>query len=362
MEGDLTIMVRNEDNMEAALRIIDVNVNRCAEGLRVIEEVARFILEDEELVRGIKSLRHDVRKGTVYFTDSLSTFRDVENDPGSSFSSTAELSRSGIYDITKSNFSRVAEALRVIEEFGKLINTDGAEYYKSLRFRVYQLERNFLGEIDTSVHLPDCPFLYAILDRSFVPEERLENVVDQLLEGGAQMIQYRAKGITRAEAEIDLFRLLGRASEYGVPVIVNDDPSLAAEVGAHGVHLGKDDTPVERAREILGETRIIGVTVHSFEELVEVNEARVDYLAVGAIFHSETKPEVATLGVKELSRYVEHAKKPVVAIGGINRENLQAVLDSGVCGVAAISAILTGDVKKNCMDFRKIIDKAGKIE
>ena len=213
-------MTGDEDSMETVLRIIDVNTNRCAEGLRVIEEVARFILEDEELVKRIKSLRHDVRSGTRYFTDNPSSFRDVENDPGSSFSTVAELSRSGIYDITRSNFSRVAEALRVIEEFGKLINSNGAEYYKNLRFRVYQLEKVFLGEVDTSVHLPACPFLYAILDRSYVSSEKLEDVVYQLLEGGAQMIQYRAKGISRAEAEIDLFRLLGRASEYGVPVIV----------------------------------------------------------------------------------------------------------------------------------------------
>ena len=102
--------------------------------------------------------------------------------------------------------------------------------------------------------------------------------------------------------------------------------------------------------------------MHSFEELIKSNEKSINYLAVGAIFHSKTKPDVELIGLEGLSRYVEQAKKPVVAIGGINRKNLKGVLDCGVCGVAAISAILSGDVKKNCKDFRKIIDKVGKKE
>ncbi len=351
-----------EEAKRTALRIIDANANRCAEGLRVIEEIARFVLEDEDLVRMFKDLRHRVREGALAFSKNLSVFRDVENDPGSGFSTESELSRTGIYQIARSNFSRVAEGLRVIEEFGKLLDSDGVEFFKNLRFKLYRLEQSFFGEVDASFRLPSCPFLYVIIDRAIVKPNELEGVVEELITGGVDMIQYRAKGIARAEMEVDLYRILSRTSEHSIPVVVNDDPSIAAEVGAQGVHLGAEDPPVSEARSILGETRIIGVTVHSDDEFNRAISAGIDYISVGAVFPSPTKPEVRTLGVDKLKEFAAASTKPIVAIGGISRENLDRVLSAGVCGVAVISAVLKGNVLENCIALRKVIDKYGKME
>lgn len=351
-----------EGTKRTALRIIDANANRCSEGLRVLEEIVRFVLEDEELVREFKELRHRVREAARAFSENLSLFRDIERDPGRNFSTKSELSRSGLYEVARSNFSRVAEGLRVIEEFGKLIDKRGAEFFKDLRFTLYRLEQTFFKEADTSIRLPDCPFLYSIIDRSIVGPGDLERVVDELIRGKVDMIQYRAKGVSRVEMEVDLLRIISRASEDSIPVIVNDDPSVAAETGAHGVHLGAEDPPVSEARSLLGSAKIIGVSVHSDDEFSKALSDDVDYVSIGAVFPSPTKPEVEAIGIDKLKEYAEASNKPVVAIGGINRENLEDILSAGVCGVAVISALLRGDVRKNCTALRKIIDKYRKMK
>ena len=176
------------------------------------------------------------------------------------------------------------------------------------------------------------------------------------------MIQYRAKGVSRAEMEVDLYRILSRTSEASIPVIVNDYPSIAAEVGAQGVHLGAEDPPVSEARTILGENRIIGVTVHSEEEFGAAMEGDADYISIGAVFPSPTKPGVGAVGLRNLKTYVERSSKPVVAIGGIGVDNVVEVLSTGVCGIAVISAVFRGNVGENCRALRNLVDSYSKME
>jgi thiamine-phosphate pyrophosphorylase len=348
----------DERQRKIVLRILDANVNRCAEGLRVIEEVARFDLSDRSLQRRLKGIRHAVRHGMDCFTGQPFRARDSETDIGRDSSSQSEMRRGSLESVLRANFARSEEALRVIEEFGKLLDETAASGFKGLRFELYGLEREFFGPDVTGARMPSSPFIYAILDRDLIEESNLDRTVMALVEGGVGLIQYRAKGWKRDDQRRDLVGVLAVAESRSVPVIVNDDPGLAAEVGAHGVHLGEDDPPPAEARALLGPSAIIGATVHSLDEFERLSLEVVDYVSVGALFASRTKPEVPAIGLSLLRLIRERAPDAcVVAIGGITKDNVESVLDTGIDGIAIARALLTGNTKKNCFTFRKIIDR-----
>ncbi len=207
------------------------------------------------------------------------------------------------------------------------------------------------------IDFPESPFLYAVLDRSVVSAECLEEVSGELVRGGAGMIQYRAKGIPREGMLDDIMVIRKSSSDSGVPVIVNDDPSLAAESGAEGVHLGKDDPEPCQAREVLGEGAIIGVTIHSMEELSQAGLELVDYVSVGSVFASPTKENVDVVGTDFIKEVRKRVDLPLIAIGGIKPENVESVLEAGADGFAVISALYSGELSRNLFTFREIVAK-----
>ncbi len=346
----------DENEMAIVLRIIDANVNRCAEGLRVVEEGARLGSCDRGLQERLKRIRHGVRREAEALPGRAVKYRDSDGDVGRGSGSASEMLRGSLEEVARANFARAEEALRVLEEYGKLVDTEASAAFKRYRFELYAVERNFLSKGGGGVGLPPSPFIYAILDRSVVSDEDYGETIRALIEGGADIIQYRAKERSPEERRRDLVVLLSAAGPAGVPVVVNDDPELAAEVGAQGVHLGAGDPSPEEARDLLGSDAIIGVTVHSAGELRGIDISLVDYVAVGSIFPSPTKPDVRPVGMEligEASRLGEGTT--VVAIGGIDAGNIEAVFDAGADGAAMISAILSGDVSKNCFTFKEIV-------
>jgi thiamine-phosphate pyrophosphorylase len=156
----------------------------------------------------------------------------------------------------------------------------------------------------------------------------------------------------------ELERIMDVARPSGISVIVNDDPSLARETGAHGVHLGRHDPPPDRARALLGPEAIIGASIHSIPELDDLTLETVDYIAVGSVFESPTKPEVPVCGL-DLLRSVRKrvGGLPIIAIGGIDAGNADSVFDAGADGIALVKALLEGDILKNCFTFQQIIDR-----
>lgn len=352
-----------EREQRAVLRILDANANRCSEGLRVVEEIARFAAGSETLQKKFKEIRHSVRACMDLFTGEPTKYRDSADDVGSKLSTDTESYRGSLEGVARANFARAEEALRVMEEFGKLLRPDAAKRIKALRFELYSLESRFFEAGDEQIPLPPTPFLYAILDRSLISRPHVRTAAGYLAEGGAEMIQYRAKGIGPDERRQDLLEILAAAQHSGIPVIVNDDPVLAAETGADGVHLGAEDPPPDEARALLGPGRIIGLTVHSIDEALSAPLTLIDYIAYGAVFESPTKPEVRPVHVEGFARLRGKVQIPVVAIGGITHENVEAVLDAGADGIAVVTSLLEGDIRKNCFTFRQIIDRRkGELE
>jgi thiamine-phosphate pyrophosphorylase len=350
------MMSSNDQDHSTIKRILDANANRCAEGLRVIEEIARFSMRNERLTAQLKDMRHAVRRAVESLVGCMLENRDSASDVGRESATPSELSRGSLERVARANFARAEEALRVLEEFGKCIDGEQARRFKALRFELYSIERSFFVGSETTVGMPSPPFLYAILDRGFVASEDMTVVAAQLAEGGVAMLQYRAKDVEISEKRRDLIAILAALRGTSIPLLVNDDVELAHETGAHGAHVGARDLSPVDARALLGPHRLIGVTVHTLEDLDRVPVDAVDYVAVGAMFPSPTKRAAKVVGVEFLKLVRPRMALPLVAIGGITPANAAEVLDAGADGIAVVSALLEGDVRKNCFTFREIID------
>ncbi|MDD4856551.1 MAG: thiamine phosphate synthase [Candidatus Krumholzibacteria bacterium] len=347
----------NHTERSVVVRIIDVNANRCAEGLRVVEEIARFSLEDGGLTGRLKEIRHEVRGCVEQLAGGALAHRDSVDDVGSGSATAAELARSTLASVARANFARAEEALRVLEEFGKLMDESASRVFKSHRFAVYEIERCFFALERPAVGMPRSPFLYAILDRGIVARGDAGRIAEALAAGGADMIQYRAKDIDETEKRQDMAAILGAVRGAAIPVIVNDDVELAHETGADGVHIGVSDMPPLEARAIMGTVGIIGVTVPTLDDLGRLPLDAIDYVAVGAVYPTTTKRDAKKVGVGFLRSVRDRTAKPLVAIGGIGPWNAEEILDAGADGIAVASALLVGDVRKNCFTLKEIVAK-----
>ena len=186
--------------------------------------------------------------------------------------------------------------------------------------------------------------LYLVTSEEYYPERTTLEVVKSAISGGVDIIQMREKGKARAELFKLGTELSGICREDGVLFIVNDDPLLASEVDADGVHLGQGDLKkysLYTVRKMLGKSKIIGVSTHTPDEFNKANAEDVDYIAYGPVFPTKTKNyHVGTGEVKEL---LQKAKKPVVLIGGIDRDNMETLLEMGARNLAMIRSIVKAE-------------------
>jgi len=197
--------------------------------------------------------------------------------------------------------------------------------------------------------------LLVITDKRLKPN--VVKSVEDALRGGATSIQLRLKGSSTREM-IEVGKVIRRLTrDYGALYFVDDRIDVALATDADGVQLGPEDMPIAIAREI-APNLIIGTSVYSVDEAVEAEKEGASFLGAGSVFPSPTKPDARVIGLDGLRRIVESVRIPVVAIGGINKDNVEAVLRTGVAGVAVISAVMGAeDVYRATLDLRKIIDR-----
>lgn len=315
----------------AVCRILDANLDRAREGLRVIEEWCRFGLNDSSSTKQCKQLRHQLAQWHHF---ELRAARDTTNDPGTTLSHPLEEQRANIHAVLQSNFSRVEEALRVLEEYGKLYNPAMGEACKQIRYQVYILESTLLAQQRYQKLLQS--HLYLVT----APIENLFAVVEAALKGGLTLVQYRDKAIEDGVRFSTAQKLCQLCHQYDALFLVNDRIDIALAVNADGVHLGQQDLPVILARQLLGSQRLVGCSTTNVTEMQRAISAGADYIGVGPVYETPTKAGKAAAGLEYVHYAAEHSPLPWFAIGGIDANNLGEVLAAGGKRVAIVRAIM----------------------
>jgi thiamine-phosphate pyrophosphorylase len=321
-----------------ALRIIDAAANRGREGLRVVEDYVRFVLDDLHLTRLLKSLRHDLTAALARFSLSERlAARETQADVGTRVETSAERRRGDSAAVLAANFARLQESLRSLEEFAKVLDRDASVQFEQLRYRSYTLQR----AVETTrfgLERLGHARLYVLID-GHSTLDAFCRLAEQLVASGVHVIQLREKNL-------DDRRLIERAralreitAPAGVLFIMNDRPDLAVLSRADGVHVGQEELPVKDARTIVGPEKIIGVSAHSIEQARQAVLDGANYLGVGPTFSSNTKHFAGFPGVALLQAVAKEIRLPAFAIGGINEENLPLVLQSGLPRIAVSGAI-----------------------
>ncbi|NIR48655.1 thiamine phosphate synthase [candidate division KSB1 bacterium] len=203
--------------------------------------------------------------------------------------------------------------------------------------------------------------LYAILDKDFIKDRSIQYLAEEVIRGGAGIIQLRNKSSHINEFYQDGAAIKEVTAHFGVPLIVNDRLDIALAVDADGVHLGQDDLPHNVARHLIGENKILGISVHNLDEFKRSIDAEPDYLGVGAIYPTNTKDE-PQMGMEMVEELRAETELPLVAIGGLTPENLAPVIRAGADGVAVISALLNAeDVRSRAHEFVQSINSARQV-
>lgn len=334
-------------------RIIDANLNRGCEALRVLEEISRFLLDDKLISEDLKIIRHDLSKIQEKDYGALLSARDTVNDVGVNIKNPDK--RSGIETIFKANIKRLQQALRVLAEYCP----EEFSLLEDLRYKSYTLEKNMwekLKEKYNKLMLEDKKLYLVTNSDKFDNEDLFLDAVASALKGGVDILQLREKNMP-ANKIIDLgkkVKLL--CAEYGATFIVNDRVDIAYVLEADGVHLGQDDMDVESARKILGQNAIIGVSTHAPEQAQKALIDGADYIGAGPVFTTPTKPGRPSVGLDYVKWVSENIKIPAFAIGGIDLNNVSQVVDCGAKKIAVVRAIINSEnPEKAAKEFLKIL-------
>jgi thiamine-phosphate pyrophosphorylase len=329
-------------DLAATNRILDASLNRARESLRVLDDYARFALNDRVLTEEFKALRHRLVAAVRAVPGlALLASRDTPGDVGTTVTAGKEYVRSSPRESAGVNAKRLQEALRSVEEYGKPFGERFAREIESIRYASYTLESALLGGSALRDQLTRAR-LYVLLTGSQCTAS-VDWTIREAAAGGAQVFQLREKGLNDRDllARAKLVRRVTR--ETGTLFVMNDRPDLARLADADGVHLGQDDLPVAAARAILGPDRLVGVSTHTIDQVRLAVLAGADYLGVGPVFSSPTKTFDAFPGTAFVRQAAEATALPCFALGGITPANVHEVIAAGVRRIAVASAVTTSD-------------------
>jgi thiamine-phosphate pyrophosphorylase len=398
-------------------RILDANANRAREALRVLEDYARFGLNDAATSGALKTVRHGLAQAlqTLGIDDALCA-RDTPGDVGITIKTATELQRPDLAAVVIAAGKRLSEALRVLEEIGKTRDPAAAQTLERLRYTGYTLEQTLVraalqsgvfrilpkpaagasgggGQAGSEIRL------YVLLTEALC-RRPWEDTLAAILDGGAQAVQLREKSLPDSEllrrAEILADRCAragtvpaatpapgtgraGSASSAGgdqaagggemegrALAIINDRPDIAllaasARGGRVGLHLGQSDLPCAKVRALVGHSMPIGVSTENLDQAQEAVRQGASYIGVGPMFPTSTKDKPRLAGPAYAKEALAQVPIPCVAIGGITLDNLDTLLEAGVRTIAVCAAIIAApDPAAACQAFRKRLDAASK--
>ena len=316
-------------------QIIDANLDRAREGLRVLEDWARFGLGNEDFVVRTKNFRQILGKNHL---EIYKTSRNFIEDQCKGLSHYEQITRKNPEKIISSNSARVQEALRVIEEFSRDHNTKLSKIASEIRYEIYTLEIDLLNfntrkraELIISENN-----LYCITDQN----KNLLEIIEKILSGGVKIIQYRFKEGNDIDHLKEATEIKQLCKKYKSLFIVNDRIDIALASNADGVHLGQDDMDIINARKLLGSSKIIGITANNSNDINNAIKNGCDYIGIGPVFKSPTKKNKKPLGIEKIKSLTKDLDLPWFAIGGINKNNISSLISKGIKKVAVISGLL----------------------
>ena len=348
--------------------MIDANANRAREALRVMEDAARFILDDRALTQGLKHVRHELSEALTTLeaatggTGAAIAWRDTAGDVGTTVSTEREMRRDGMRDVVIAAGKRLTEALRVIEESAKTIEGAGpiAARIEALRYRAYDCERDLVLAMGTGRARQWR--LCVLVTETLCRHHSWLDVAQMSVEAGADCLQLREKEIDGAELVARARALVQLCRPRAVSVIVNDRVDVAIASGADAVHLGQSDMSVHDARRVCGFDLLIGVSTSRIEEAEHALTDGADYCGIGPMFETTTKKKDRIAGTEYVRTYTAHDPPlpPHLAIGGITPDNVAHVIEAGAQGIAVSSAVCGAeDPAGACRMLREACESAG---
>ena len=337
-------MTSSEAISRQALRIIDANLNRIGEGLRLLEDVARLMLNDTTLTQQLKTMRHEILKSDLPLHRQLLQARNSTGDVGIDIEVKGEENKRELPITIVANSRRAQESLRVLEELAKVPGITpelDPEKFKRARFDLYTIEQALLSKVLRQDKIKRLTGLYATIDTPSLKRRSHTKAASQAIRGRARIIQLRDKLSSKKELLPIARQLRNLCVEHNVLFIINDYLDLALATEADGLHLGQDDLPVKEARRLLPIDKLLGCSTTSVEQAIAAEADGADYIAVGSIYPTPTKETATVVGLKTLRQIRKAVHLPLVAIGGINKDNAGEVMAAGADSVAVISAILS---------------------
>ena len=203
--------------------------------------------------------------------------------------------------------------------------------------------------------------LYAVTDRTWTGKETLYQQIEKSLKGGVTCVQLREKNLCYDDFLAEAIEIKDLCRSYNVPLIINDNVDIAIKSGADGVHIGQKDMEVLQARKLLGNNMILGVSARTVEQAVLAEKNGADYLGSGAVFGTTTKADANTLPLETFSAICNAVSIPVVAIGGVSKQNILKLTGLGASGVAVVSAIFSAeDIESECKELHKLSEQIAK--
>lgn len=320
-------------------RILDANANRSREALRVMEEAARFLLDDAPLTARLKQLRHDLAAALKKLPGAgIELHRDTPGDVGTRLSTRSEKTRSSAAEVVIAAGKRLGESLRSLEEYGKLVDPAFAARIERIRYCGYTAEKLLHQRLPAG----GAQWRLCVIVTESLCRLPWLKVAQAAVDAGADCIQLREKSLGDGQWLRRVEKLLKIAKPQAA-VIVNDRPDIAMIAGADGVHLGEFDLPPAEVRKLAGRRLIIGASTHNLTEARAAISAGVDYCGVGAIYPTATKQRTPS-GLKYLRQFVKtFPGAPHLAIGGITPDTIRRVIAAGARGVAVSSVVCGSD-------------------
>ena len=323
------------------LQIIDANLDRAREGLRVLEDWARFGLGEKDCVAKIKNFRQILGK------NHLEVYKQSRNnieDQCKGLTHEEQIKRSAPDQIISSNAGRVQEALRVIEEFSRLNNNELSKIAAEIRYEIYTLEIYLLNlsKLKKSEKILKENDLYVITDQ----KENLLEIIEEILIAGVKIIQYRFKTGTDKDHLQEAIQIKNLCKKYNSLFIINDRVDIALASNADGIHLGQNDFELKTARKLLGYSKIIGVSANNEIDISNALKEGCDYIGIGPVFETTTKKDKKAIGIERIKTLTKDLNIPWFAIGGVTTDNISHLKSNGFKKVALVSQLMNSEDPK----------------